>query len=267
MIRRSQRQTQTQNWIKDSWKKGNENNMQLHIYFLFRNYITCHTSAFDKVCMPQKVVVPHCKNGGKSIETFFFFAETRYVWSWPGKGKVTVAGWSRKHSGWKYSKGRKFLREILGRQEELKFKKLFFTQKLLLEPVFDGNIAFLWACINKTLFLDLWYIGDRGCGHLRWKRHGTVSKSFLPNRIPYQIYHLIGFDTKLSTACTACRMWTQGGHLESPALRSSSSPHSALWPSASCLSSLGEDLCSHHYTIYKVCIRPVHKNLFLEFPK
>ena len=143
----------------------------------------------------------------------------------------------------------------------------FFTQKLLLEPVFDGNIAFLWACKNKTLFLDLWYIGDRGCGHLRWKRHGTVSKSFLPNRIPYQIYHLIGFDTKLSTACTACRMWTQGGHLESPALRSSSSPHSALWPSASCLSSLGEDLCSHHYTIYKVCIRPVHKNLFLEFPK
>ena len=148
MIRRSQRQTKTQNWIKDSWKKGNENNMQLHIYFLFRNYITCHTSAFDKVCMPQKVVVPHCKNGGKSIETFFFFAETRYVWSWPGKGKVTVAGWSRKHSGWKYSKGRKFLREISGRQEEV--QKVFFTQKLLLKPIFGGNIAFLWACKIKT---------------------------------------------------------------------------------------------------------------------
>ena len=45
--------------------------MQLHIYFLFRNYITCHTSAFDKVCMPQKVVVPHHKNGGNQLKHYF----------------------------------------------------------------------------------------------------------------------------------------------------------------------------------------------------
>ena len=150
MIRRSQRQTQTQNWIKDSWKKGNENNMQLHIYFLFRNYITCHTSAFDKVCMPQKVVVPHCKNGGKSIETFFFFAETRYVWSWPGKGKVTVAGWSRKHSGWKYSKGRKFLREIFRASGGIEVQKVFLYKNYSWNPFL---VAILHSCEHAKIKL------------------------------------------------------------------------------------------------------------------